>query len=369
MSQRDFYEVLGLKRDASAEDIKRAYRRLAHAHHPDKAGGNEEKFKEMNEAYQTLSNEDKRRQYDQFGRTFEGGGQGAGGFSGFDFGGQNPFEGFDFGNFSSQGGNFAGFDFSDIFSEFAGGTRAQSARRRKGQDILVDLEVSLEDLYENRSREIGFRTLVECASCKGVGHESGTRLIKCDACGGSGRTQEVKRTILGAISVQRPCATCQGRGEKPEKVCRECDGEGRVKDERRVGLEVPPYIKDGETFAVRGAGEAAGRNGVAGDLLVRVHVKPHKVFKRAGPDVLNEVKVPFLDMVLGAELEVPTLGGARKLRIPKGTQSGERLKLEGLGFKNASGRHGDQIITVQVEVPRRLSKKAENLLSELKEEL
>lgn len=370
MSDRDYYKILGVERAASLDEIKKAYRRLAHQHHPDKAGGNEEKFKEINEAYQVLSDATKRRQYDQFGRTFEGagpGGFGFEGFRGFDFGGgRNPFAGFDFGNFNQAGGNFAGFDFSDIFSDFFGGTRARAARRRRGEDILVDVEVTLEDLYHGATKEFSFRTLVNCSSCAGRGYEKGTRLVKCAECGGEGAVQETQRTIFGSIAIQRPCPVCQGQGEAPEKFCPECRGEGRVRHLTNISVDIPASVTEGATLLVRGKGEAGGAKADAGDLLVRVHVKPHPQFERRGHDILSTLEVPYPDLVLGGTVQAPTLAGATVLKIPAGTASGAQLVIQGRGLPGESGRRGDQIVTVQAAVPKHPSRQARELLRELK---
>lgn len=360
----DFYKILGVERTASQDEIKQAYRRLAHQFHPDKTGGSEEKFKEINEAYQVLSDPRKRGQYDQFGQTFQSsppGGGGGPGFGGFDFGSQgNPFENFDFSQFS--GGFGTTFDINDIFSEMFGGARTRTGRRRKGNDIAIDVEITLEEVFHGTDKELRFRAKTVCPTCRGAGHEPGTKLETCGRCGGAGAVREARRSILGTISVQSACPDCDGQGRRPARKCPECRGEGRLKQDRRVIVSIPAGIEDGATLAVTGEGEAAGPNSKPGDLLVAVRVKPHPVFRRDGQDVRATLRVPYPDLVFGANVEVPTLGGSVRLTIPAGTPSGAELLIRGKGFPaNGPGR-GDEIVTVEADVPKHLSRRAVDLL-------
>lgn len=364
----DFYKVLGVERAASQDDIKQAYRRLAHLYHPDKAGGNEDKFKEINEAYQVLSDPQKRGQYDQFGQTFQGGGpNNEPGSGGFDFGGRgNPFEGFDFGQFS--GGFGTAFDINDIFSEMFGASQTRTRGRRKGSDIAIDVELTLEEVFAGVDKELRFRSQAACPTCRGAGYEAGTALETCGRCQGLGTIRQARRSILGTISVQSTCPDCNGQGQRPARKCPECQGDGRVKQDRRVVVSIPAGIEEGMTVAVTGEGEAAGPRSTPGDLLVRVRVKPHPVFTRDGQRVRASARVPYPDLVFGAIVQVPTLDGSTRLTIPAGTQSGKEFHIRGKGFPaNGSGR-GDEIVTIEADVPKHLSRRAADLLQEFQSE-
>ncbi len=362
---RDYYETLGVSRNASQEEIKKAYRKLAHQHHPDK-GGDEKKFKEINEAYQTLGNPQKKAQYDQFGRTFEGGGAGPGfGFEGF-----QGFPGFDFQGFRDSNG-FADFDFSDIFEDFFGfqsGARVKKKQKR-GRDIAVDLEISLEDAFFGLDKEIELQKMVVCHRCQGSGGEPGTKRVECPTCKGRGEVYETHRSFFGAFSKVSVCPQCGGEGKKPEKNCSECKGEGRIRKIEKISLHIPAGINDGEVVKLEGRGEAGGVGSRPGNLYIKVHIKKHHHLKRKGDDIIYNLDVNFSQSALGDKVEVPTLYGKVKLNIPAGIQSGKVIKLKEKGVSHLQGRgKGDMYVVVQVKTPENLSKKQRRLIEELKNE-
>lgn len=359
---KNYYETLGVEKGASDDEIKKAYRKLAHQYHPDKQGGDESKFKEINEAYQVLSDKEKRSQYDRFGSTFE---QGAGGGAG----------GFDFSGFGggANGFNFEG-DLGDLFGDiFGGGARTRRARQEKGQDIAVDIELTFEEALEGMEREIKLYLSVSCPKCSGTGAEPGSKLEKCPTCGGTGYVQKQRRTMFGAFAQTELCPECQGSGERPEKRCDKCGGDGRTKEEKVIRVKIPAGIAEGQTIRVSGAGEAGMRPGSgkseAGDLYVTAHLKKHPLFERRGDDLLSKLDITFTQAALGDSTTVPTLRGKIKLKVPSGIQSGKIIKIGGGGFPHLGGRGtGDMYITVQIGTPGKLSKRQRNLLEELRDE-
>ncbi len=347
--------MLGVDKDASKEEIKKAYYKLAHKHHPDK-GGDEKKFKEINEAYQILSDEKKRRQYDQFGRTFEGEGHGFGG---------SPYG--DFSGFSRTGG--AEFDLGDIFDEFFGAGRAGKTTR-KGKDIRVDVELSLPEVLQETVKTINLRRQVVCKRCGGSGAEPGTSVEKCPTCGGEGTVQEVRRTFLGSMSRTTVCPQCHGEGQRPKESCNVCGGEGRVQKEEEIKINIPPGVDHNQMLKMKGKGHTGRRGAPAGDLYIRVFVKEHPRFERRGDDLYLERKIPFSLAVLGGEVDIKTLGGrVIGLKVPKGTPSGKVFRVSGKGVPHfrRSGR-GDLYVELEVDVPRRLSRRGKNLIEEMKKE-
>jgi molecular chaperone DnaJ len=362
---KNYYEILGIEKGASDEEIKKAYRKLAHQHHPDKQGGNEAKFKEINEAYQVLSDKQKRTQYDQFGSTFEQGGPGGqGGFGGFDFGG--------FGGGGQGGFNFEG-DLGDLFGDIFGGGRSAGPKQQRGQDISVDVEISLEEALEGADKDINLYAYAECDRCAGSGAEPGTKIAACPTCGGQGYVQKQRRTILGVFAQNEICPDCQGLGEKPEKNCSKCGGQGRLRQERIVKVNVPAGIADGQTIRLSGYGEAAVRpkagKSLPGDLYVTVHAKRHTLFERKGDDLYHKLDVSFSQAALGDNVNVPTLKGKIKLKVPSGIQSGKIIKIKSGGFPHLGGRgEGDMYIIVQIKTPEKLSKQQKKLLEELQRE-
>lgn len=362
---KDYYDILGVARNASKDEIKKAYRKLAHKFHPDKAGGNAEKFKEINEAYQILSDYAKRAQYDQFGRTFEGAGAGAGagrgGFGGFDFGGFGR-GGFDFGDLGGV---------EDIFDIFTGsGTRQERRSSRRGQDIQVDLELTLEEVVKGVQKTFSLHKSVPCVTCKGSGAAAGSVPITCSTCKGSGQVRQARRIIFGTFQTVTVCPTCEGEGTTIQKICSTCKGEGRIRKDDQITVTIPAGIFEGDIFELEGKGEAGKRGAPSGNLYVRLHVKPHSSLVRKASDIYYDAKVPFVDAALGGVMEIPTLYGKEKITIPAGIQSGEEVRLSGKGLpRKGSWGKGDQIVRVTISVPKKLSFRAKELLRELKKEL
>lgn len=361
---KDYYEILGVSRDASKEEIKKAYRKLAHMHHPDKAGGNETKFKEINEAYQVLSDDRKRAQYDRFGQTFEqAGAKGADPFAG----------GFGFNDFSQwfsrggRGGIDIDLDIDDIFSGIFGG---RQPGRQKAQDIQVDLTIDLETAYRGGRHTLILNKLNVCQHCGGSGAEPGTKLNICKQCKGQGKIKETSRILFGSFTQVKICPECRGAGEVPETRCRQCQGEGRKKSEEKIEVKIPAGITDGLTLRIAGKGEAPMRGALAGDLYVRIHIKPHPVFERRQDDLRVERPVSFTQLVFGDEIEIPHFDGPVRVKIPKGAESGQEIVIHGKGMPRFNQRgKGNLVVKLKVKTPRKLSAKAKKLLKQLREEL
>jgi molecular chaperone DnaJ len=353
---KDYYNILGVSKDASAEDIKRAFRELAHKYHPDKNGGNAEKFKEINEAYQVLGNQEKRQQYDQFGTTFEQA-QGQGGFSGF--GGFRDFSGF-----------ANGFDFSDLgemfgFGDIFGGGRKKTKAAR-GRDIEMEMEIDFREAVFGAEKVLDLYKPSVCETCGGNGADPKSKVVTCPNCGGSGRVQQIQRTFFGSFQTVTTCPTCGGEGKKAERECAECRGSGVVRAAKKLKIKIPAGIDNGETIKLSGEGEAGGRGGRLGDLFLTFKVKPDREFRRRGNDILSKVKINFSEAALGDKIEVNTLDGKVKLNIPAGTQSGQifRLKEKGAPSLGGYGR-GDQLVEAVVVTPTRLTRRQRELLEEL----
>lgn len=362
----DYYEVLGVPRNATKDDIKKAYRKLAHKYHPDKSSGDEKKFKEASEAYQILQDDKKRAEYDTYGRTFSGGGA---------EGPNQGFDGFDFGDFVSKNGQGFEFDFGDIFENFFGGQTgrtASSRRAKRGADIAVDLRISFEESIFGTERKVLLSKVSYCSVCKGSGAEPGSELEKCFACQGSGRVHESRRSIFGSISSFRECAKCAGKGTVPSKKCSACSGYGVSKKSEEITVKVPPGIRDGEAISMPGMGEAVV-GGMAGDLYVKFTVSKHQIFKRDGANLAMDLDIKISEAALGVEKDIMTLDGLIKLKIPMGVDSGEVLMVrgkgvpQGHGLPGARGR-GDLMIKIVVRTPKKVSKKAKELIEELKKE-
>jgi molecular chaperone DnaJ len=354
MPKRDYYEVLGVSKSASADEIKKAFRRLAVQYHPDKEGGDEAKFKEINEAYEVLKDSEKRQRYDQFGHAGVGGASG-GGASG------NPFEGF---NFNGQNINFDFGDMGDIFGSFFGGQGRQQARR--GRDVETVLDLSFEEAVFGVEKSLKLNLESTCDHCKGDGAEPGYELKTCPTCKGSGQIVKVMRTILGNIQQAATCHDCQGSGKKPEKACTVCGGKGVKKKEQKVDLKIPAGIDDGATIRLREYGEAV-QGGSKGDLYVHIRVKAHKKFTREGDLILSHEQIDMVTASLGGEIDVETVDGKITMKVPAGTQSGTDFKLSGHGVKHPRGdSRGAHIVTIDVQTPTKLSKKQRELLEEFK---
>jgi len=370
---KDYYKILGVSQNASKEEIKRAYRKLAHQYHPDKRGGDEKKFKEINEAYQVLSDDRKRAQYDQFS-AYDGsspfGGQTAWGWKDFSGGGGINIEDL-FRGFSERGKTAEDFNFSglgDIFGDIFGESRTRRRYKKKAKDIVIDLELTLEDIYQGLTKEIKLRKLVVCPNCGGSGGEPGSAMKKCAVCGGGGEIHQTQRTFFGSFSRVTTCSNCQGEGEIPEKTCSKCRGRGVIKDIKTITINIPPGVDDGQIIKLEGQGEAGKKGELSGDLYIRIHLKKHKEFVKKGDDIYYELPISFTQAALGDKIEIPTLEKRVKLKIPAGIQSGKLLRIRGRGLPRSDGERGDQFVKIQIETPKKLSQKVKKLLKELKEE-
>ena len=354
MADKNYYDILGVKKDASDEEIKRAFRKLAHEYHPDKPGGNAEKFKEINQANQVLSDPEKRRKYDQFGASFEqmGGGQGAGG---------------GFGGFGGQGVNFDFGDLSEMFGDvFGGGAgRGRSRETSRGRHIEMSVQIDFKDAAFGVEKEVEIYETLLCESCDGEGTEKGTKKIDCVQCGGSGQIRKIQQTILGNFQTAAICSRCHGAGKIPEKNCKHCGGEGVMKGKRTISLKIPAGIDDGETLRVSGEGEAMAHGGRSGDLYVTIRVKPDARFTREEFDVTNKVEISIAQAALGADIPIETLDGNVNLKIPSATQPGQvfRLRGRGISYLKRSGR-GDHLVEVIVRIPKKLSREQRRVLEQ-----
>lgn len=357
MSKRDYYEILGVSKSASDQDIKKAYRKMAMKYHPDKNPDDkeaEEKFKEANEAYEILSSPEKRKRYDQFGHAGVNNNGGAGGYDGF-------------------GG--AGFEdiFGDIFDMFGGGGGFSSSRRRsgprKGADIQYETTITFKEAAFGLEREIEFYRNDKCNTCNGSGAKPGTSSKTCGKCNGTGEVKFAQRTPLGQIVNVRPCDECNGEGKIIEKPCEKCHGKGNVRKKKKVKVKIPAGVDTGSVISIRGEGEPGVKGGPRGDLYLVINVKPHEIFERDGYDVICEMPITFVQAALGDEVEVPTLEGKVKYKIAEGTQSGTifRLKSKGIIHPKGYGK-GDQYVRVIVEVPKKLSDKQKDILRKFADE-
>lgn len=357
---KDYYQILGVDKKASKEEIKKAFRKLAHQYHPDKKGGDADKFKEVNEAYTVLSDDQKRAQYDTYGQTFAGGG------SGFQDNWQDFMRqgGFDFSGFGEGGFGGAGFDFGDIFSDIFGG---RQSRAKRGRDISIDIEIPFEESVFGADRVFLLNKVSFCETCGGSGAKKGTEMETCKTCNGKGKIREVKRSIFGSIEVSRLCDACAGEGKTPKEKCHICGGLGVLKKEEEIKIKIPAGIDDGEMMRMTGAGEAV-KGGAAGDLYVKIYVKPHKTFKKEGNDLVMNLDIKLTDALLGATYDIHTLDGLSALKIPAGANTGDILQIKGKGVSSRSGRRGDILAHVRVVLPKHLSKSAKEAVEKLKEE-
>ena len=355
--KRDYYEVLGLQKGASEDEIKKAYRKLAKEYHPDLHPGDKEaeaKFKEVGEAYEVLSDADKRAKYDQFGH------------AAFD-----PNAGFGGGGFGGFGGGFGGFEdiLGGIFGGdiFGGGSRqANPNAAQRGETLQTSVTVSFEEAAFGCTKEIQIPRTEECGTCRGSGCAPGSTPEVCSNCGGSGTVRVQQRTAFGMFSSSSPCPKCSGKGKIIHQPCPDCRGGGRVRKQRTVSVKIPAGIDDGQVISLRGQGNAGVNGGPAGDLRIEVNVQPHAIFEREGSSVLLEMPVSFTQAALGATLEVPTLDGKVKYELPEGTQTGTTFRLRGKGipYLRGSGR-GDQYVTVTVQTPKGLNSEQKELLRQL----
>jgi molecular chaperone DnaJ len=357
MDKRDYYEVLGVNKNASADELKKAYRKAAVQYHPDKEGGDEAKFKEVNEAYDVLKDSQKRQRYDQFGHAGVGGASSGGGAG-------NPYEGF-----GSYGGQNVNFDFGDgglgdIFGQFFGGGNQQRRNEpQRGRDIEVSLQLSFEEAVFGVEEKIDLDMDVECSHCHGTTVEPGYEMKTCPTCHGAGQQTRVMNTIFGPIQQNVVCETCHGRGKVPDKICTVCKGKGTERSKQSVTIKIPAGIDDGATLRLTDKGEAIGGGGERGDLYVHIRVKAHKHFTREGDIILSEEHVDMVGAALGTEIEVATVDGNVRMKVPAGTQSGTDFKLSSHGVPHMRGeRRGPHIVSIVVDTPTKLSKQQKELL-------
>ncbi len=346
---KDYYQILGIAKTANQEEIKKAFRKLAHQHHPDKNQGNDEKFKQINEAYQVLSNKEKRAQYDQYGSTFEQA-RSKGGFSGF--------SGFrDFSDFAGA------FNFSELFSDFLYGKEARE--NSPGQDIHLSLKIDFEQAVKGVEKEIEIYKYIHCSFCKGTGAES-AKLKTCSICKGQGSLKKTQQTFLGSFMTETICQECQGQGQIPEKSCKKCNGQTRIKAKTKLKIKIPAGINTGQTIELQGQGQAGEKSQVSGNLYVTIQINPHNQFQRQNLDILYTLPISFTQASLGDKIEIPTIWDRVSLKIPCGTQSGIVLKLKGKGVPILNSHSkGDMLVKIQVKTPTRLSREQKNILKEL----
>ncbi|MEK6968802.1 MAG: molecular chaperone DnaJ [Nanoarchaeota archaeon] len=359
MSNKDYYETLGVAKSATKEEIKKAFKKLALKYHPDRAAEDkkkeyEEKFKEINEAVSVLGDDKKRQQYDQFGNAaFSGGGAGYQ-------------QGFDFSDIMSQfrSGSFGEFD--DIFDHLFGGSSRRGSRARRGDDLLYETEITLEEAHSGLDQTIQLNKLERCESCGGKGAH---KFEQCHHCRGSGYIKKTQRTPFGLFQQTGPCPYCHVKGELPQDSCSECAGEGLARKRKKIEVSIPAGVEEGMRLRLKGEGEVGENNGPGGDLYVQIRIKPHKVFERKGADLHLTLPISFSQAALGDEVEVPTLNGTAKLKIPSGTQTETIFRMRDKGMPTVhNSSYGDQMVKVHVEIPEKLTKKQIELINQLNEE-
>ena len=356
-NKRDYYEVLGVAKGASEDEIKKAYRQMAKKYHPDLNPGDKEaeaRFKEVNEAYEVLSDSQKKARYDQYGHAGVDPNFGAGGYQGYGFDGMD-------------------IDLGDIFSSFFGGGGARRSNPnapRRGSDVSASVVISFEEAARGCKKQVDVRLVDTCSDCRGSGAAKGSAPKPCPACNGTGQERRQQRTPFGVIQTQSVCSRCRGKGKIIDKPCPTCSGTGQVRRPSSVGINIPAGIADGQVITIRGKGNAGTNGGPAGDLIVLVAVRPHPVFEREGYDVHCELPLTFAQMALGAEVQVPTLDGNVPYTVREGTQPGETFRLKGKGFPYINGRgRGDEVVRVTVEVPKNLTSEQKKLLHAFEESL
>ncbi|MFH0840656.1 MAG: molecular chaperone DnaJ [bacterium] len=354
---KDYYNVLGVNKTATQDEIKVAFRKAAHKYHPDKSTGDEAKFKEINEAYQVLGNEEKRRQYDQFGSTFS----------------QNGFNGAPGQGFNSQGFNINMDDLGDIFGGFGDifgfGKQTRKERSRRGNDIEVILPIEFTEAIFGTEKEIKIPKQVRCSSCNGSGADPDAKIETCPVCNGVGRVNRIRRTILGNMQMQSTCEKCDGEGKIVSKHCSFCHGSGIVREEAKLKIKIPAGIDNNENLRMSGQGEAGEKGGASGDLYLRIRVNSSKKFVRERYNIKSELEISFSEASLGTKRDVETVHGVVNLKIPAGTQSGKIFLLRDKGVPRLQGRgRGDHLVTIIVKVPDNLNRKQKQLLEELHEE-
>ena len=363
---KDYYQVLGVQKGASEEDIKSAFRKLAHKYHPDKKGGDEKKFKEVSEAYAVLSDKKRRAEYDTYGRTFAGGGAQGPGFGGFDFSNFSAGGGPSFGGqgFGFGGGQAFEFDLGDVFGEFFGGSPRGRAR---GRDISIDIELPFREAIFGSERRVLIAKVAACTVCGGTGAQKGSKIVACMACNGKGDIRETRNSFFGTFTSTRVCPHCRGKGETPETPCEACRGEGVAKREEEIRISIPAGVSDGEMIRMPGRGEAAP-GGNPGDLYVKLHVKTDVNFSREGNNILTILPIKLTDALLGGEYRLHTLDGEEMLKVPAGVSHGETLRIRSKGVPYGRGARGDFLVRIEIEFPKKLSKGARDLVEKLRSE-
>ena len=356
--KRDYYEVLGVSRGASEDEIKKAYKKMARKYHPDLNPGDktaEEKFKEVNEAYEVLSDADKKARYDQYGHAGVDPNFGAGGFGG-------GFDGsFDFGDLGDIFGSFFG-------GGFGGGRRTNPNAPQRGESIRMSIAISFEEAAFGCKKAVTVERYETCDPCHGNGCAPGTSPEVCPDCHGTGTVQVRRQTPMGVFATSSPCPKCGGKGRIIHQPCKDCRGSGMVRKKKTIQASIPAGIDNGQTISIRGQGNAGKNGGPAGDLLITITVRPHEMFRREGTSVLCEAPITFTQAVLGAELEIPTIDGKVKYTLPEGTQSGTTFRLKGKGIPSINGRgRGDQYVTVYIETPKNLNKEQKEALKKFAE--
>jgi len=367
MANQDLYEVLGVSKDATQDEIKKAYRKLAHQHHPDKKGGDEKKFKEINSAYQVLGNEQKRKQYDQFGQGFGQTGGQQGGMNWEDFarasGGQGPFGG----GFNQQN---VEFDMGDIFGDLFGFGKRSGGRGRaqstQGGDIQTEMQVEFREAVFGAEKLIDLYKFNICSKCGGNGAEPGSKIETCKTCQGKGQVDRIQQTILGAFRSAAVCPDCRGEGKQISQKCSKCNGNGRVKESEKMKIKIPAGISDGETIRLAGKGEAGQKGTMPGGLFISIRVKQDPNFIREDDNIISQLDISFSQAALGDKIKVNTLDGDVILKIPAGTQSGKVFKLTGKGVPHLRSRgRGDQLVTVNIKTPTRLNREQKKIFEQL----
>jgi molecular chaperone DnaJ len=357
MATQDFYKLLGVEKNASKDDIKKAFYKLAAKYHPDKKDGDEAKFKEINEAYQTLSDEKKRKEYDTYGQTFNGQGPAGGGF-------QGGFNASDFGDMQFDFG-----DLGDIFGDMFGGGFGGGSRQKRGRDISLEIDVQFTEAIFGTERNVLLSKVNTCKTCTGTGAKVGAKLKTCTTCNGQGKVHDVKKTFMGNFQTVKTCEICRGTGKVPEEKCHDCKGHGVVNSREEVNIAVPAGISNGEMIRMTGMGEAVA-GGTTGDLYIKINVNPHKIWKREGNDLVIMHEIKLTDALLGAKHVIDGLDGTIEIDITQGASTGEILRVKGRGVPHVheKNRRGDALVKLTIAMPKKLSKKAAAFIEGLKEE-
>jgi len=351
---RDYYQILGITKSATEDDVKKAFRKLAQKYHPDKKGGDEAKFKEASEAYAVLSDRKKRAEYDTYGKTFAGaGGAGAGGF--------------DFSNFNGFQGNFQEFDIGDIFGEFFGAQGSPFSGAKRGRDISIDIELSFREAIFGAERRVLLAKVGLCDTCSGTGAKKGSAMISCAACNGKGDIRETRNSFFGTFSTTRQCPRCHGKGQLPESPCETCRGESVTRRQEEIAITVPAGVSDGEMIRMPAKGEVAAGGG-AGDLYVKLHVKADPAFNREGNNLITSLQIKLTDALLGGEYRIRSLDGEVALSVPAGVVHGESIRVRGSGVPFGRGSRGDLLVRIDIQFPKKLSSSVRKMIEQLRAE-